>query len=231
VAKIYEIQQGDYLAKIASDHGLASWQTIYNAPGNAELRALRPNPNVLQPGDRVLIPDVAATTFSIGTGAVHTFMLKRPPVGLRILVRDADGQPLPLRKYQLEIDGKVRTRRRDSAPEVAGFDPRNLVAGLIHEQLDSPATKGSLKLWLTDENATEPDHAYDLDIGHLDPVSSASGLQARLNNLGFVCGEVDGQLGGRTEHAVRAFQQHHELEVTGRADDRTMKLLVDLHGS
>jgi N-acetylmuramoyl-L-alanine amidase len=52
----YTVQPGDYLGKIARDQGYSTWQEIYYAPDNADFRQLRPNPNLIYPGD---VPDAA----------------------------------------------------------------------------------------------------------------------------------------------------------------------------
>ncbi|HEX6629668.1 MAG TPA: LysM domain-containing protein [Gemmatimonadaceae bacterium] len=50
------VRRGESLATIAASYGLASWQALYDAPCNGELRRQRANPALLQPGDRVRIP-------------------------------------------------------------------------------------------------------------------------------------------------------------------------------
>jgi hypothetical protein len=52
----YTVQKGDNLSLIAKRHGLKSWQEIYNDAENAEFRRKRPNPNLIFPGDVVIIP-------------------------------------------------------------------------------------------------------------------------------------------------------------------------------
>lgn len=50
-------------------------------------------------------------------------------------------------------------------------------------------------------------------------------LQQRLKDLGYLTGTVDGDFGGGTERAVSAFQNQHELPVSGIADVETQELL------
>ena len=50
-------------------------------------------------------------------------------------------------------------------------------------------------------------------------------LQQRLKDLGYLTGTVDGDFGGGTERAVSAFQNQHEIPVTGIADVATQELL------
>ena len=49
----YIVKPGDHLAKIAANHGISSYLTLWTAGDNAELRAKRKNPNVLFAGDVV----------------------------------------------------------------------------------------------------------------------------------------------------------------------------------
>ncbi len=52
-------------------------------------------------------------------------------------------------------------------------------------------------------------------------------LQSALQNLGFYSGQVRGFFGPGTERAVRTFQRHSGLSVTGIADPRTLKVLLE----
>jgi hypothetical protein len=53
----YIVQAGDYLVKIAKDHGYESWKEIYYHPDNAPYRKKRPDPNVIYAGDVLILPD------------------------------------------------------------------------------------------------------------------------------------------------------------------------------
>ncbi|MDH3678950.1 MAG: peptidoglycan-binding protein [Acidimicrobiia bacterium] len=58
------------------------------------------------------------------------------------------------------------------------------------------------------------------------PVDPATALQQqRLSDLGYWLGEVDGQFGSRTSHAVTAFQKAEGLERTGNLDPVTVERL------
>jgi len=53
----YVVKSGDWLSKIAAAHGFSDWRDIYYHPDNAAFRAQRPNPDLIYPGDVVMIPD------------------------------------------------------------------------------------------------------------------------------------------------------------------------------
>lgn len=42
-------------------------------------------------------------------------------------------------------------------------------------------------------------------------------IQTSLNRLGYDVGVIDGQIGGSTQAAIRAYQRDHALVVDGRA--------------
>jgi hypothetical protein len=53
------VARGENLSEIARKYGLPSWQSIYNAPCNTQLRASSPNPNKIKFGEKILIPPKA----------------------------------------------------------------------------------------------------------------------------------------------------------------------------
>ena len=209
------VQQGDCLASIAKQYGFADWNTIYNDGLNAAFRKLRPDPHVLLPGDRLYIPDKNLKSESCQTGMVHRFKLLRKQTRLRIVVRDIDGTPLGGKKYNLRVEDEVNE----------GVLPDN---ALLDKPIPADALEGELKVWIEDDFPDYPD-TWTLKLGHLDPVESLAGVQARLNNLGYDCSPVDGINGPRTQAAVKAFQKDHGLEVDGIPGPKTQAALKGEH--
>src|SRR5437016_5895328 len=73
---------------------------------------------------------------------------------------------------------------------------------------------------------------WTIDIGGLDPIDTISGVQCRLNNLGYSTGkDATGTHGPGTTHAVRDFQNDNGLPVTGEIDDAFRKKLQEEHHS
>lgn len=70
----YIVKKGDYLTKIAHDHGFDDWRTIYNSPENGAFKAKRPNPDLIHPGDRIIIPQVVKSVTATGATLI-------PPAG------------------------------------------------------------------------------------------------------------------------------------------------------
>jgi hypothetical protein len=203
-------QQGECISSIAASYGF-SLQRVWKHPNNSRLRELRKNPYVLCPGDVVYVPDKEMRVEDCDTDNRHKFVRKGVPEMLRLVLLDYDGNPRPNINYQLSIDDSIVSGTSDAQ-------------GLI-ECFISPLAKEA-KLNLVDEN-----EEYTLSLGYLDPISEITGVQGRLNNLGFGCGALDGVAGSRTASALQQFQEKHDLTVSGEIDDQTRQMLDQVHGS
>jgi hypothetical protein len=209
----YTVKQGECLESIAKQHGYF-WQTLWDHPRNADLRQRRKDPDVVFPGDVVHIPERSEKSEPGATELRHKFRRKGVPSRLRIALKDEDDEPRAGLPYTLVIDGQVLSGTTDGD-------------GALQHPIPPNAQRGTLTVRPPDD---EEEH-YDLQLGHMDPVTETSGVQARLNNLGFDCGKVDGLLSPRTQEALRAFQAKHRLETTGKPDEATQQKLKDEHGS
>jgi hypothetical protein len=77
---MYTVRPGDSLSKIAARHGLADWHTIYYHENNAEFRRLRPDEDLIFPGDRLFIPDRGRRSAPARTGSEARFRAHRGAV-------------------------------------------------------------------------------------------------------------------------------------------------------
>lgn len=76
-----------------------------------------------------------------------------------------------------------------------------------------------------------PALAYE-DLSKGSKGDAVSELQNKLNELGYSVGVVDGDFGGKTENAIKAFQKDHGIEETGIADINTQELMdKELNGN
>jgi N-acetylmuramoyl-L-alanine amidase len=211
------VQQGECLSRIASQYGFANYRTLYDHPDNADLKRLRPNPNVLRPGDVVHVPDLDKKQVGAATGKTHKFEIKLPKKALRIVLLDGAGEPMKGEDYELEAgpdtlrgktdgDGKIEVKVAATA-----YGGRLVVAGRV----------------------------LVLNFGDLDPVDPDTddpddkrwgGVQARLKNLGYDAGPTDGVFGPRTRAALALFQHDHDLEIDGKPGTATLQKLEEAHG-
>jgi N-acetylmuramoyl-L-alanine amidase len=205
----YKVKQGDCIESIAEKYGLF-WETLWNHPKNRPLREKRREANVLFPGDIVFVPEKRIKEESGQTEQRHRFRRKGIPSILRMVLKDEDDEPIANVKYILEIDGEITSGTTDAT-------------GKLEQRIKPNARKGKL---IVGEESDE----YNLDLGYIDPITEISGVQSRLNNLGFDCGKVDGVLGPKTREAIQEFQIEHGLEQTGEIDQQTRNKLKEIYG-
>ncbi|HWL95469.1 MAG TPA: peptidoglycan-binding protein [Phycisphaerae bacterium] len=205
----HEALPGECISSLAADHGHFV-DTIWNHANNAELKRRRVDPNVLLPRDAVFIPDKRPKEESGPTDQHHKFKRRGEPSKVVVFLMLND-EPLANKEYELTIDGKASTGTTDANGRVAMFIPGNAKTGVIKVKDDDFV------------------HEYNLALGKLDPISSISGIQQRLNNLGYDCGKADGIIGPRTIAALERFQAAKKLEVTGKPDQPTKNKLQELH--
>jgi hypothetical protein len=201
------VSPGDTIVSIAEEYGFLS-STIWDHPQNAALKAKRKSPNILYPGDEVFIPEKELKYESRSTGAKHNFQVKGEPNRLKLQLMRM-GKPRANEDYVLNIDGKITMGKTDGS-------------GYIDQVIPRDARSGTLMLKGGKEK-------FPVRIGHLDPIDQITGVQQRLNNLGFNCGPEDGELNDRTRAALAAFQKKHKLTESGEPDAATKAKLGSLH--
>jgi hypothetical protein len=202
------VKLGECLESIAERFGF-SWESLWNSGDNADLKKLRHDPNLLYPGDIVFVPGQLVREESAKTGARHRFKCKNSPSKLNIQLLE-NGDPLANEPYKLLIDGQFQTGQTD-------------VKGKIQVEIHPSTRKCHLTL-------TKSDKKFILQLGYLGPLEEVTGYQARLQNLGYYQGRIDGIAGKATVKAIASFQRDNDLDDTGKADQETLKALQKAHG-
>src|SRR5262249_25285586 len=98
--------------------------------------------------------------------------------------------------------------------------------GVLEQELPAKVTEATLNIGGV---------VHELFLGGLNPMKDTSdggvsGVQARLLNLGYAPGEVDGRLTTQTTDAIIGFQRDHKMEMTGEIDDKLIDALAKAHG-
>ena len=202
------VQKGECLSLIAWSYGFTKWETVYEAPENEDFRRLRPNPNVIYPGDVLVIPDLEPHDEPCDTEQRHRFRLLGSKWMLRIRMLDERGKPLANRPFRLSIPGQP------------ALNSKTTDDGLLEAEVPSDAKSATLVFM---------GQKTTLTLAGLDPVTRVTGVQQRLNNLGFWCGPVDGIVGPLTRRATHAFQIFAGLDASGIVDDATRDALLEIH--
>ena len=206
----YEVKQGDCISSIAFEHGFFP-ETIWNHPGNAELKKKRKDLNILMPGDIVFVPDKRLKEIGKPTNQVHKFRVKNVPAKLDLVLKYY-GEPIKNEPYKLDIDGLKSTGKTTSE-------------GKISISIPPTARRGKLIV-----GEGEKQIEYDLDLGRLDPIDEVKGFKKRLRNLGFEVGDIDNEMSDVFKNAIRMFEAQNDLEATGEINEKNRNKLKEVYG-
>ena len=211
MAEEHTVMQGDCFSSIAKEYGFLE-QTLWNHPANAALKQKRRNPNVLLPGDMVIIPDRESGTEQASTEQKHIYKTKgeKTELQLQLLIED---EPLANAKYCLTVGSITIESSTDGD-------------GWVREKISAAAKSARLLV----SPGTEDEEEYELLLGHLDPAEEDSGVVGRLNNLGFFF-DLDNTEDEGMKLALQGFQKKHGLQETGKPDAATVERLKAEHGS
>jgi N-acetylmuramoyl-L-alanine amidase len=148
-------------------------KAILDHPENAEFKKSRENPNILVAGDRIFIPDPEPKDESASTQQRTVFQLAG--LGLELHAKIVD-QGFVAFSGDVELKALGTTTAMKPNGEVfEGF-------------LDPTAKQATLQFPVSKtERKRLP---ITLEPGRLDPIETLSGLQQRLNNLGYFAGFV-----------------------------------------
>jgi hypothetical protein len=215
----HTVAQGEYLSGIAKHYGFSSYKAIWDHTENASLKKKRQNPNVIFPGDRLFIPEKREKQETRATGKTHRFVLKAEKLKLRLVLEDLYEKPIGNAQCELRVENEVFRLVTDGK----GKFEKDIAPG-VH----------SAVLILKDPQSPLSEVIIPIKIGHMDPVDEESGQKARLNNLGYLAGPLDGKQEEEKTwvflSAVEEFQCDHDLAVDGKCGPATQAKLKQVHG-
>ncbi len=218
-ALYHKVQQGEWVSKISAHYGITDWRRVWNHPNNSDLREKRKEPNVVNPGDALFIPERQLRQENCPTDQKHSFRLKIGKKKLKLVLVDPEDKPRTGITCTLEIDNRFwgNTETDDQ--------------GKI--EVEIPEGVRSARLFVGEDRS----EMYEVGIGHLDPIDEVTGYQQRLSNLGYYSAEADGIDGPLTKAAVRSFQDYENflageevLKVDGIMGPKTKNRLELRHG-
>ncbi|WP_165729569.1 peptidoglycan-binding protein [Pseudoalteromonas sp. 31A1] len=214
----HTVAQGETLLRIAKQYGYQTSKALYNHPSNAEFKALRPDPNLIYPGDKITIPPKKEKFIPLRTNSINSFVVQNEKEYFRLQVSYDDGDDVAGKRVVLNIGNQT-------------IDTVLQSDGLIEVELNNnDALTGTVDLYLN-EGDTTPTKSFAVQIGNLDPIDTLSGVQGRCNMLGFDCGTVDGVMGKKTRIGVKEFQYEHDLDIDGIPGPKTKAKLQQVFGS
>lgn len=169
------------------------------------------------PGDQIFIPDLREKSMPCATAKRTTFRRRGVPIKVAFTIADQTGEPFVGKIYKLTVGAAEFNGRTDDAGHLKHWVATSEKLGRLVVQMDTPNLPETLE-WI-------------LDIGQLPPYKTKSGMQLRLNNLGYAASADDQNSEQAIASALRQFQRDHDLPETGNNDDATLNALRDAHGS
>ena len=224
MTKIHTVLEGEHLAGIAAQHGFHDLGTILDHPENDELKKSRPNPNILVAGDRVFIPDPEEKEEVAATQKRTIFQLAG--LGLELHAKIVD-------QGFAAFSGDVTLKALGTTT------PMKPNGDVFESFLDPTAKHATLQFPVSDTERKRP--PITLEPGRLDPLDTLSGLQQRLNNLGYFAGFVKTpatdpkkleQQDPQLFMAVQEFQCDHikPEEADGIPGKKTLDKMKEVYG-
>jgi N-acetylmuramoyl-L-alanine amidase len=236
MATRHVVKPGEHLSHIAALYGFSDYKAIWDFGENAELRKKRKDPHILAPGDVVMVPAPRKKTVTKAAGSRHRFRLASVTLHLRVRLLDRWDRKLHDAPCWFRIDDTDDQGNPKKAVEA--YKPTDK-EGLFEFPVTRTAVEGELEVQPSAEGDRQKEK-FDLFVGGLDPVTTDSGMRARLNNLGYFAGLTEGfDDREQLRWALEEFQFDHKIKPqNGDLDDSknqakiaaTRKKLVEVHG-
>lgn len=205
----YKVRSGDCISSVSKAAGFRTHKPLYDDPENQALRAKRPQPSELHPGDEIFVPDREDRVEDAPTTKRTTFVVQRERTFVRVRLKGR-----PRLAYRLTTDLETVEGVTDGSGDIVVEVPRD-------------ARKASLLAWIP-EQSVHPDQGgpalrREIELGCLAPITTLRGIQGRLRNLGYDAGQLvedpDAVCDEITAQAILAFQAAQGRPETGKPDD------------
>jgi len=200
---------------IAREKGFLNWRTIWDFSGNAALKSLRENPNVLWEGDEVAIPSKSERQAEVVGGSAEYTVKRQEETWITVRPLDCELEPLDGIRYQARIGD----------PEInRGIIPPD---GFVVLQVPPDARRGTLLLFESAEEEGSPlEWRFEIQPEALQ--NSTRDEAQRLVNLGLGTDvPKDDQRSDDQRLALLAYREHVGEPLAD--DDATAAEMVAMH--
>lgn len=205
-----KVKSGESAELIVWSAGLEDFKAVWGSGDNAQLRQRRPDPNILMPGDTLVLPDAKPTVHELATGARHRVVVHVPRKELRLRVLAHKDTPLANAPYRLVLDDQPEPREGTTDGD-----------GLLKEKVRIDVTGAVLEI---------DERRFRLRLNYINPFpsdekDSASGVSSRLAALGYESGAATKASSPALMAAVALYQSDAGIEATGKLDAATQQQL------
>lgn len=220
----YKVVEGDRISSIAARRCTTVDKILAKNPQLAD-RTKR-NPEMLMPGEELVMPPKEVKNFHADERTCSTTVIEPIPSRLQLKLQVA-GMPLKPQAFKWKLGRDPYPGEGKDAQWKGG---QVTAEGVV--SFDVPPTATEAVVYL-------PSLGFEFlaRIGYLHPPSALSGVQQRLNNLGYACalsppGE-DPSLrkasAARTAHAIKRFEEHHGMTLSGAATWALQEAIRKVH--
>jgi len=236
---------GDCFNRIAKIQGFFNYLSVYNHADNAKIF---PNPNQIEEGSTVKVPDKQMKAFNLPLDAEKKFKIIRKKTKLRIKICTADAARAPgIAKAKLTIGTKKATGTT-GVLEIDDIDP-TLINALLTLVLTNPpayaappaTTAGVANQYPPPIVAADFDDpktvwpkkgetvVWKLQVGYLEPHTVIRGVLQRLENLGFSC-PIQKVEDVATRRAVRTYRRFVENKAAPHDTNAVADIQANIRG-
>ncbi len=239
----YQVKSGDCISSIAFNHDFF-WETLWNHGANSELKSKRKDPNILEEGDVVHIPDLRFKQESGATEQRHRFKLKGVPAKLHLrFLKPKDQPPKPEESTAGGGDDESSYVEPEITAEAQEMEP--IANAPYRMDVDGEVTEGqsdgdgvvkvsippdAAKAIFTFHPGTPDERVFPMTLGEMDPVETIVGARKRLSNLGYHCTTGENAMTPELKDVIGRFQKDNDLKVNGELNDATKDKLKEKHG-
>jgi hypothetical protein len=245
----HTVVPGDCFSSLAKANNFFDYLTLYNHGTNSALKAKRPNPNQLEEGDSVEIPDKKIKKVPCASNKEHKFVVVRTKTKLRLVLMDAKDKELKLTKCSLEVG----TRKQKTLPDGSGLVEMEIdpvaTAGTLTATWAAPAAKPAPKPAKAAAAASPPPYpapiaaadfedvqpkvthettaTWTLHVGRMEPLATVRGCLRRLENLGYTAPDLKAE-DAKTAIVVKSYQRKNSLGTKGSESGKVSDVRADL---
>ncbi|WP_198263756.1 LysM peptidoglycan-binding domain-containing protein [sulfur-oxidizing endosymbiont of Gigantopelta aegis] len=175
--KKHIVKQGESLTSIAKKYGFNQYETIYKNAANDFFRNKRSNPEEIFLGDELFIPEKETKTEELTVKTDNEIIINKEKRFLNIELYDFfdQGQALADSPYTVVIGDKTFRGKLDAS-------------GKLSLEITNDDKQAELSFEVEDKAGVAIYH-WTLDVAHLDPIETPTGIAQRLENMG--CMDVD----------------------------------------
>lgn len=224
-----EAADGEQVIRFAREAGFRTLAPVFDAPENAALKQKRVNPNTINPGDVVVIPELdPKVKANAATNQVHLFTLTAEELLLNLTLENEARKPLANRAFRFVFGQRSLTNPTpDLDPPADGVTDAkgklSVVIGLF-------TSEGELTVHQTNDPASPVVSVIRVLISVLRSPDTVEGQRTRLNNMGYFAGFSDNDR-QQLKWAIEEFQFDHGIKPTGSStDSKTFNKIAHEHG-